>query len=162
LPATAAWSITLPCYCVLLTVCCGYDTCNCCHACCMQDEAAAKAKGASAAVKGACSSSAVLSKCKFKGCKLTFASPLNQTHCLMSHLPSARTATAKVGAKLTSRCWLVSGWLNELWLLSHRGLLVQRGRALDMVLCVWHTSAHVHKGVRTLLTRAGHVQSASA
>jgi hypothetical protein len=76
----------------------------------LQDEAAAKAKGTSAAAKGACSSSAVLSKCKFKGCKLTFASPLNQTRCLMSHLPSARTATAKVGAKLISCCWLVSGW----------------------------------------------------
>lgn len=38
-----------------------------------------------------------LSKCKSKGCKLTFASPLNQQRCHMSHLPSARTATAKVG-----------------------------------------------------------------
>lgn len=38
-----------------------------------------------------------LTKCRFKGCKLMFASDLNKHRCQMSHLPSARNTTTKVG-----------------------------------------------------------------
>lgn len=37
-----------------------------------------------------------LTKCKFKSCKLLFASDLNKNRCHMSHLPSARNTTTKV------------------------------------------------------------------
>jgi hypothetical protein len=61
-----------------------------------------------AALKGGAAAPAVaggqLLKCKHKGCKLTFAWPLNQQRCQMTHLPSARTSTAKVGPRCLALC----------------------------------------------------------
>jgi hypothetical protein len=64
----------------------------------LQDEAATRLKGsAPLRPRGEPgTATATLSKCKSKACKLTFASLLNQQRCQMSHLPSARTTTAKV------------------------------------------------------------------
>lgn len=89
---------------------CG-ETCHIYHACCLQDEAAVKAKGMSAGSKGGSSSAAVrvVYRCKFKGCKMLFASPLNQLRCHMSHPPSARTALAKVRGLTNQHCCLSHG-----------------------------------------------------
>lgn len=71
----------------------------------LQDEASATqamAAGATpasavAAAHAAAGGAKQLSKCKHKACKLEFSTELNKHRCHMSHLPSARNATTKVG-----------------------------------------------------------------
>jgi hypothetical protein len=71
----------------------------------LQDEAAVSqprpvgtsSASSAAALRAAAASAKQLTKCKFKACQLTFSTELNKHRCHMSHLPSARNTTTKVG-----------------------------------------------------------------
>lgn len=64
----------------------------------LQDEAASRDAGDSKTqyAKDMKDSKQAGTQCPYKGCKLIYCSGLNRSRCQMSHLPSARTATAKV------------------------------------------------------------------